>query len=89
MLRDKDTLAHFNRLGRAIAKSRITEPLPRDPRDVMRAMCEIDSRSGKGTKDPFGGDLASHIAHIRFFRDWVVKQEDSSGTSQPIPKRNT
>ena len=63
---NKKALEHFKRVGRTIAKSRVSEPLPRTLREVNDRMMKIDSRSGKGTTDPMGGDLASHRAYVRF-----------------------
>ena len=71
---NKKAIDHFKRLGRAIAKSREIEPLPRTGRYVIERMMAIDPRCGMGTEDPLGGDLASHIAYIRFREEWVQKR---------------
>lgn len=74
MLKGKEALAHFERVGRALAKSEPAEPLPRTPDEVIDRMLAIDPNSGMGSKDPMGGDLASHIAHVKFFSAWVEKR---------------
>ena len=73
MLKGKDALDHFERVGRALAKTRVRERLPRTTQEVLKQMRAIDSRSGRGTPDPMGGDLSSHVAHVEFFRAWVEK----------------
>ena len=75
LLRGKDALAHFKRVGRLIAENRVCEPHPRTLTDVIDSMVRIDPRCGKGTKDPLGGDLASHMAYIKNRRAWIDKKE--------------
>ena len=70
---NKKAIEHFERLGRAIAANRVCEPLPRTLQEVNDRMMQIDSRSGKGTNDPMGGDLASHRAYIKFREEWRKK----------------
>ena len=74
MLKGKDALAHFERVGRALAATERPEPLPRTPQEVIDRMVAIDPRSGMGSKDPMGGDLASHVAHVEFMRAWQKKR---------------
>lgn len=71
---NKEAIAHFERLGRAIARTRVIEPLPRTGRYVIDQMKKIDVRSGMGTDDFFDGDLASHVAYIEFREAWVKKK---------------
>ncbi len=71
---NKKALDHFERLGRAIARTRVVEPLPRTGRSVFEQMKKIDPRSGMGTDDFFDGDLASHVAYIEYREAWVKKK---------------
>lgn len=73
---DKEAIEHFKHKGRVIAATRVCEPLPRTLQEVNDQMKKISARSGKGTKDPMGGDLASHLAHIKCLKDWRSRQHD-------------
>lgn len=68
---DRETIQHFERLGRVIAETRPCEPLPRTIKDVFEQMVAIDARFVKGTKDPLGGDLPSHLAYLEFRQAWL------------------
>lgn len=59
-----EAMAHFKRLGRTMAETRVVEPRPKDFRELIDRMCAIDSRCGMGTEDPLGGDLPSHLAYL-------------------------
>lgn len=64
VMASSEAMAHFERLGRAMAETRIVEPRPKDFRELIDRMCAIDSRCGMGTEDPLGGDLPSHLAYL-------------------------
>ena len=78
---NKSDIAHFERLGRSIAKSRVYEPLPRTLREVVGRMLAINPRCGMGTYDLLGGDLASHLAYIEYREAWVKKCRGRGETS--------
>lgn len=67
---NKQLIEHFKAKGRAIAASQRLEPLPRTHEETIRQMLAIDSRCLQGSDDPNGGDLTSHLAHIRFMQAW-------------------
>lgn len=71
---NKRTISHFERVGRAIAQVRVCDPLPRTLKDVVDRMAAMDLRCGMGTKDPLGGDLASHLAYLEYREAWVKKR---------------
>ena len=74
VLKGKDALTHFERVRHALAKTEVTEPLPRSAEEVLDRMVRIDPRSGMGTNDPRGGDLASHLSYIEYREAWVEKR---------------
>ena len=76
MVVDKNALAHFERVGRALADSHVVDPPPKDFRDMLARMLAINPNCGKGTKDPMGGDMPSHIAYLKFRAEWLRKNEE-------------
>ena len=77
---NKKDIAHFERLGRAIAKSRIPDPTPRDHLEVLARMEALDPNCGMGTEDPLGGDLPSHLAYLANRDAWVRKRRQHDRT---------
>ena len=71
---NKKAIEHFEQLGRAIAKSHVPDHAPRNHLEVLERMAAIDPRCGQGTKDPLGGDLASHLAYLKYREAWVKKR---------------
>ena len=74
-------IAHFERLGRALAETHVVEPRPKDFRELIDRMYAIDSRCGMGTEDPLGGDWHSHLAYLRNRRT-LMKRRRGRGTSR-------
>lgn len=74
---NKQAIEHFERVGRAIVESHMPDPPPKDFREMLARMFAINPNCGKGTKDPLGGDLASHLRYIKFREEWIRKKERS------------
>lgn len=71
---DENPRAHFERIGKLIARSATIEPRPKDLRDLFHRMYTIDPNCGMGTEDPLGGDLSSHLAYIEYREAWVKRR---------------
>ena len=74
VLKGKDAIAHFERLGRAIAESERPDSPPKDFKELLYRMRALDRKFGMGTKDPLGGDLSSHLAYLEYREAWVAKR---------------
>ncbi|MCY4095536.1 MAG: hypothetical protein OXG05_10485 [Gammaproteobacteria bacterium] len=73
-------IEHFERVGRAITKSQKPDPRPKDFQEMLARMFAINPNCIKGTKDPLGGDLASHLAYLKFREEWIRKKDGRETT---------
>ena len=76
--RQQRAIAHFERLGRALAETHVPEPPPGSFRELVDRMCALDPNCGMGTEDPLGGDLASHLAYLRNRKRLMDRRQDHS-----------
>ena len=81
-LNGRAALAHFDALGRALARTHRPEPVPKDLAEVIERMLAIDPKCGTGTADPLGGDWLSHVAYVRN-RARLVKRLGSGHGGSP------
>ena len=75
-----EAIAHFERLGRALAKTHVPEGPPKDFRELVERMRAIDPDCGMGTEDPLGGDWESHLAYLRN-RQILIDQRKRRGST--------